>query len=322
MIQIDRTDVAIAGKLALFVLALTLSLFVLVAGTKSALSASLKDISIIQGDVITAGDLFDGIKRNADYVIGASPQPGKDIVLNARTLYRIASALDIDWRPQSTAQQVVVRRAATIIPASLIETKLMEELRASGATGDFNLLVNGDIENIVLPDTTEPTFEISDLRYEPHKDYFEASIVAPSRDTPLKRVTISGEVEKFASLPVLRTTVNNGTIISMGDIDFIDVPVKTLPHDSILDADKIAGMTPRRIAVSGKPLSFNDLQLPQMVGRGESVTLVFKNGPMEVSTKGKALQNGAIGDMVQVTNVTSSKNVAGVVTGSREVTVQ
>lgn len=322
MTRIDRTDVILAGKLAGFIALLALSLFILTALTKNALAANIKDIAIVKGDVLTAGDLFEGLDKNADYVLGATPQPGKDLVLNARTLYRIASALDISWRPQSTAQQVIVRRSATIIPASDIQAKLEEEIRASGATGDFKVKPNGAIESIALPDSADKTFEISDLRYEPHKDYFEATIVAPSKDKPLKRTTISGEVEKFISLPVLKTTMKNGEIISIGDMAFIDVSVKTLARDTILDADKIAGQTPRRLAVAGKPLSFNDVQSPQLVGRGETVTLLFKDGAMVVSTKGKSTQNGTMGEMVRVTNLSSSKQLAGVVTGLREITVQ
>lgn len=322
MKQIDRTDIMIAAKLALFVMALTVSLFILSAATRAALAASIKDVAVIKGNVITAGDLFDGIKNNADYVLGPAPQPGKDMILSARTLYRIASSLDIAWRPQSTAQQVIVRRAATIIPASQIEEKLVAELRASGAPGEFNVLANGGIENIVLPIDADKSFEVSDLRYEPHKDYFEAVIVAPSKDNPLKRQTIAGEVERIVSLPVLKTSMSNGDIISITDLDFIEVSAKSLPRDIILDADKIAGQTPRRIASAGKPLSFNDIQPPQLVGRGETVTLVYKDGPILVSTKGKSLQNGALGELVRVTNIASHKNISGIVTGSREITVQ
>src|SRR5690606_35175824 len=124
MFRLNRTDIAIAGKIALFALTLGACLFILVAGTQAALAASLKDVSIVKSDVITAGDLFEGAVKNGDYVLGAAPMPGKDLVLNARTLYRIASALDIDWRPQSTAEQIVIRRSATVIPASDIKKKL------------------------------------------------------------------------------------------------------------------------------------------------------------------------------------------------------
>ena len=322
MTRINRTDVILAGKLATFLMVLAASLFLLVGMTRSALAAGVKDVAIISGDFVTAGDIFFGLERNADYVLGAAPAPGKDLILSARTLYRVASALDIPWKPQSTSQQVVVRREAVIIPAADIESQLMEELRASGASGDFRVSLNSTVEPIALPAQTPQTFVISDLRFEPHKNYFEATVVAPSRDNPLKRVTLAGEVERFVALPVLKTTMKNGDIISHADLDYIDVSAKSLPRDIILDADKIAGMTPRRLAVGGKPVSFNDLQSPQLVGRGEVVTLIYNDGGMVVSTKGKSGQNATMGELVRVTNITSNKSIAGVVTGLREITVQ
>jgi flagellar basal body P-ring formation protein FlgA len=215
-----------------------------------------------------------------------------------------------------------VRRKAVIIPAIDIENQLTEELRASGATGDFRVSLNSAVESIALPADTPKTFIISDLRYEPHKNYFEATVVAPSRENPIKRMTLAGEVERFVSLPVLKTNMTNGDIISHADIDYIDVSANDLQRDIILDADKIAGMTPRRIAVGGKPLSFNDLQPPQLVGRGETVTLIYKDGGITVSTKGKSGQNATMGELVRVTNLSSNKTVSGVVTGLREITVQ
>ncbi len=322
MKPIDRTDLILAGKTAAFALCLIASLFIWLGMVQSALAAGIRDVAVIKGDMLTAGDLFFGLEKNADYVLGAAPAPGKEVVLNARTLYRIASALDIPWRPQSTAQQVIVRRAATIIPASEIESQLIEELRASGAQGDFKIVPNGGFEAISLPADIDKAFVVSDLRYQPHKNYFEATIVAPSKDKPLKRITLAGEVERFVSLPVLKTNMRNGDIISYSDIDYIDVPAKSLPRDVVLDTDRIAGMTPRRLALSGKPLSFNDLQPPQMVGRGETVTLLFKDGGIVVSAKGKAMQNATMGELVRVTNITSNKPVSGVVTGLREITVQ
>lgn len=322
MTRIDRTDVILAGKLATFLMVLAASLFLLVGMTRSALAAGVKDVAIISGDVVTAGDIFFGLERNADYVLGNAPAPGKDMVLSARTLYRVASALDIPWKPQSTAQQVIVRREAVIIPAADIEAQLMEELRASGATGDFRVSLNSTVEPIALPAKTPQTFTVSDLRFEPHKNYFEATIVAPSRDNPLQRITLAGEVERFVSLPVLKTTMKNGDIISHADLDYIDVSAKSLPRDIILDADKIAGMTPRRLALGGKPLAFNDVQSPQLVGRGEVVTLIYADSGMTVSTKGKSAQNATMGELVRVTNLNSNKAVSGVVTGLREITVQ
>jgi flagella basal body P-ring formation protein FlgA len=62
---------------------------------KESFAANLRNIAVIEESVIRAGDVFEGLQYKADTILGPAPQPGKDIVLNARTLLRIAVALDL-----------------------------------------------------------------------------------------------------------------------------------------------------------------------------------------------------------------------------------
>src|SRR5690606_6979253 len=87
---------SLATRVALLVFAIGFGMVVLVAGAKSALVASLRNEGIVTGDYIRLGDIFDGVK-NAYYVLGPAPQPGKDMILNARTLYKIAAAVNVIW---------------------------------------------------------------------------------------------------------------------------------------------------------------------------------------------------------------------------------
>jgi flagella basal body P-ring formation protein FlgA len=308
-------------KIVLFTLALSLSVCILIVGAQKATAANLKEISIIDRDTLKLGDLFDGLKHNADYVIGPAPQPGQEMVLNARTLYRIASAMDLDWRPTTSAEQITVRRAATIIPESKIQDALRDALTQEGVMGSFDIKVSG-AKDIILPDSLPQTLAVSDIRFNPQNDYFEANLVAPSLEKPIRKISVMGQIERKISVPVLKTTLQNGDVIGAGDIDMMEMPLVQVGKDVILKSETLVGMTPRRIAYGGKPLSDHDMEHPQIVGRGQTVTLIFNDGPLVLTTKGKALHGGAKGDLVQVTNLNSSKSVDGIITGAQEVTVR
>ena len=142
---------ALTLRIVLFVLALGIGVATLIAGTQAALAANLKNISIVTGDELKLGDLFDGLEKNADYVLGPAPQPGKDMVLNARTLYRISTALNLSWRPASSSEQIIVRRAATVVPQNKIEEALKEALSGEGLEGRYNLLISGGDQQMILP---------------------------------------------------------------------------------------------------------------------------------------------------------------------------
>lgn len=300
----------IAGSVALFI------------GTRSAMAASLKPVSVINSDTLTLGDIFDGVKRNADYVVGPAPQPGQDMTLNARTLYRIAIALDLPWRPTSSSDQIVIRREATVVSYNTIENTLRSALEDKGISGKFNLALNSGQPTMVLPNDLPQNVEISALHYDNQKDYFQATIVAPSIGNPVKKMLVSGMVERMVKVPVLHGNLQNGDIIGTNDIKIIDVPQKSLQHNIIMDADDLIGMTPRRMAYAGKFILDGTLQRPQLVSRGDKVSITFTEGPLILTAKGKALQSGAKGDIVRVTNINSSRTVDAYVSGENQVVVR
>ena len=123
-------------------------------------------------------------------------------------------------------------------------------------------------------------------------------------------------------IPVIRSALRNGDIIGETDIDWIVIPEKKIQRDLVMKSDTLVGMTPRRSLLAGKPVLEGDLERPQIVTRGEIVTVIYKDGPMRLSAKGKALQNGAKGDAIRISNVNSNRTLQGFVTNTKEVTVQ
>ncbi|MCB1530669.1 MAG: flagellar basal body P-ring formation protein FlgA [Rhodospirillales bacterium] len=313
---------ALTLRIVLFVLALGIGVATLIAGTQAALAANLKNISIVTGDELKLGDLFDGLEKNADYVLGPAPQPGKDMVLNARTLYRISTALNLSWRPASSSEQIIVRRAATVVPQNKIEEALKEALSGEGLEGRYNLLISGGDQQMILPHGLPDSVEVSSIKFDPRRDIFEAALVAPSKETPVKRLSLMGQVERMVAVPILKSTLRNGDIIGKHDLNWIEMPARQIQHDTLLKEKNLVGMTPQRISFAGKPLLASDLESPKLVERGDIITITFKDGPLFLSTKGKALQSGAKGEIVHVANLSSKKSLEAVVTGTREVIVR
>lgn len=287
-------------------------------------AVSLRSNTVIEGNSITLGDVFYDLKHNADYVLGPAPRPGKDMVLNARTLYKIAKALDVSWYPQSAADQIVLSSAATIVDAGMIEDMIVERIHEEGMTGKLGLTVSdGQSLEMILPQDSEASAEIHSLKIDHKRDRFEAVIVAPSKDNPIKTSRFRGRIERMIDVPVLSETLSNGTIIGERDIQMITMPAKSVAgQDMIIAKANLIGMTPRRNILSGKPIKPNDLQAPLIVNRGESVTMTFSNGPLRLTALGKALSNGSKGDIISVVNMDSNRTVEAVVTGAQEVKIQ
>jgi len=302
----------------LFVLMVIIALSI-VFSARQAMAASLKPISIISDDVLRLGDLFDNIQRNANYVIGPAPQPGQDMTLNARTLYRIAVALDLPWRPSTSYDQITVRRDATIIPYKTIEDTLKEALSNEGVVGRYNISLSNGKPSITLPPTMEQNIIVSGIDFNNRTDYFKATLVSPSTENPIKKITVSGHIERLAQVPVLRNTLKNGDVIGKHDIEMIEVPERKIQHDAIMRPHELVGLTPRRVAYGGKFLLASMLEKPQLVGRGDKVTITFNEGPLILTAKGVALESGAKGDYIRIKNIKSSRTIDATVTAQNQV---
>lgn len=307
---------------ALLCLLLGLAAVAFLINTRAAFAVGIKQSTVITGDVITLGDVFYNLPEGGDTVLGPAPQPGNEMVLNARTLLRIALAMDLPWRPQTSAEQVVLSRAATVIDEAAVTESLRKSLEQKGVEGSFNLLYNGVPPKIVLPPDMKADFEISNVVYNPQGERFSAIVFAPSASNPIKRLEVSGGVERMVMLPVPRDNIRNGIIIGKRDIDVIEVRQRDLNADFITNAEELTGMTPRRMLLAGKPVRASEIEAPRIVGRGESVTMIFKEGALVLTAKGKALENGAKGDLIRVVNDSSKRTIEAVVTAENEVTVQ
>jgi flagella basal body P-ring formation protein FlgA len=66
----------------------------------------------------------------------------------------------------------------------------------------------------------------------------------------------------------------------------------------------------------------SDLQMPVLVAKGKLVTLTLKNRHMLITAQGRALENGAKGDVIRVTNTRSRQTVQGVVIAPNQVSMQ
>lgn len=317
------TTFNITLRIIILFLAVMAGSLVIIAGTQSALAATLKTQSTINADVLTLGDIFDGLgKDKATYVLGPAPKPGKDMTLNARTLMRVAVALDLQWRPSSITDQVTIRRDATVLKGDALNTIISQALKEhADLDGDYDISYSGADPVMILPSDQSPDAEVVSLDYDRTSGRFEARLVAPSKDNPMTHLSVYGRFDEIVSIPVLNKTMKNGDIVTARDIEWADRKKRNIQHSMVLSAEELLGKTPRRIAMHGEPLQEKDLEMPRIVERGESVTIIYADGPILLTAKGRALQDGAKGEAVRVVNTTSSRPIEGLVSDIGTVTV-
>ncbi|HEX7885254.1 MAG TPA: flagellar basal body P-ring formation chaperone FlgA [Phenylobacterium sp.] len=103
--------------------------------------------------------------------------------------------------------------------------------------------------------------------------------------------------------------------------DLIWTKAAMAPADAPNDADAVIGLAARRPLRAGAVVAARDVSAPVVVKANEIVTLTYDNESVSLALQGKALSGGAVGDTINVQNVTSKKTVQAVVTGPGQAAV-
>ena len=77
--------------------------------------------------------------------------------------------------------------------------------------------------------------------------------------------------------------------------------------------DLFAGREVRRTVYAGQTITLENTQPARLVTRNQIVTIKYIKGPLEISTTGRAMGDGALNESVNVLNLQSRQMVQGVV---------
>lgn len=124
---------------------------------------------------------------------------------------------------------------------------------------------------------------------------------------------LRADVSAAVELPVLRAPLPRGTVLSEGDLEMTRRRITQRATDLILDPSLAIGMELLRPLPAGATLRYGHVDHPELISRGQTVTLVTGGEGLEVRMQGKAMGNGARGDRLVVTNLASGRRVEGVV---------
>lgn len=114
---------------------------------------------------------------------------------------------------------------------------------------------------------------------------------------------------------VVRRPLPRGTVLNAADVDRVERDVARLAMGYMVDIKEIDGMVLRRSVPAGAVLHPGLVQPPISIRRGERVTILGQVGGIEVRMEGQALMDGARGKVIRVRNLSSGRDIEGVVVG-------
>ncbi len=272
----------------------------------------------LTGPTVRLGDLFDISGPRAERLLGPSPAPGQRYVVPTAQLAAIARTHGLAF---SGGGPTVVERLGRQLGREEIEEALRPALAAaSDRDGAIEL---APISAPAVPIAPQPRLVAEDVQVDPANGRFSAAIAVLAEGEAPLRFRVTGRVQaRSVTVPVAARRLSPGTTIGPSDLRLVVLPQDRVPDGAVLEESGLRGRIVQRGVAAGSPIARADLGSRAVVSRNSQVTMSVTLPGLVVTAQGRALEDGAIGDVIQVLNLTSRAIVEATVTGPGRVAVK
>jgi flagellar basal body P-ring formation protein FlgA len=274
-----------------------------------------------RGDVLTLADLVEGAPAAlAARPLFRSPALGATGTIQARRIVEAATALGLGGLETGGRLQIAVQRAARRLGPPEIEVALKQALQTGYGLDPRGVAIrfDGDGPTLLAPVDLEGQVTALDLTYDPRSRRVAGLVSLGERQASLR---ISGVVIEMREVAVLTRGLNRGEPVKEGDVTLERRPRDAVAADAQGSATAIVGEVAQHPLTAGTALRVSDTAPPELVARGENVTIVYETASVSLSMRGLANEGGRLGAVVNVVNVASKKVLQATVVGPGRVSV-
>jgi flagella basal body P-ring formation protein FlgA len=286
---------------------------------------ALKPAATVVGEIVRIGDLVENAGAVADVAIFRSPDLGETgSVPVARVLDAVRGHHLVGLDTRGLAE-VTVTRAARAITAKDVEARILRALAGKyGLPDSDNLAVvfDNDVRKIEVEPTAPGELAVVRLAFEPRTLRFDVTFELPgsavARRLPLH---FTGAVTETFEAVVPLHEIAQGQVLKAADLAIERRPKAEATSTTLTSLAQAQGFAVKHTLRAGAVIRQADVAKPELVGRNETVTIVYEVPGIVLTIAGKALDPGALGDTISVTNVQSKRTIQATVIGPSRVRV-
>jgi flagellar basal body P-ring formation protein FlgA len=277
----------------------------------------------VTSDVVRIGDVIDNAGPAAQIAIYRAPDlgtSGKLPVAQVLAALRAHQVIGVDTKD---IREIAVTRLARTLESKDIETQIglaLEHRNGLGDAANLSLTFDRDLQTVQLDASNSGAMQPVAARYESRSGRFDVTFEIDNEAGGPTRLRFTGIAIETVEAAVLARAVERSEILKSSDVIVERRPKAEVGND-VASRDRAVGMQARRQLRAGQALRIVDLAKPDLVQRDQAVTLVYDSAGLYLTIRGKALEGGTEGDVVNVLNLQSKRTVSGVVIGRGQVSV-
>ena len=285
---------------------------------------SLRASVTVSSDIVRIGDIVENAGSAAQIAIFRAPDLGTTgslPVAQLLTALRTHQVIGVDTRD---LREVSITRSSRTLVSKEIEQQIARVLERRNGLGDaanISVTFERDLRELQLDAAHTGDMRATIVRFDPRNGRFDITFEIPNDVTynPTKLRFIGTAVETVEAA-VLTRAVERNEILKSSDV-VVERRPKTEIGNDVINRDRSVGMQARKQMRAGQALKAADLGKPDLVSRDQGVMLIYEAPGLYLTGRGKALDSGTEGDIVNIVNLQSKRTVQGVVTGPGQVTI-
>ena len=284
----------------------------------------LRATVVVADDLVRIGDVIDNAGTAAQIAIYRAPDLGTTGSLPTAQLLTALQAHQVIGVNTKDIKAVSVTRLSRAILAKDIQSQVAHALEHRGGLGDaagLSLTFDREVQDVQLESSYTGALQPVASRYEPRSGRFDVSFeIGNDSNARPSKLRFTGTAIETVEAAVLTRDVQHGDILKSSDV-MTERRAKTEVGNDAAARNLAVGMQMRRQARAGQALRVADLAKPDLVQRDDNVTLIYESAGLYLTIRGKAMENGTEGDVVNVTNLQSKRTVSGVVIARGQVAI-
>jgi len=284
----------------------------------------LRELVAVSSEIVRIGDLVENAGAAADVPVFRAPDLGQT---GAVQLGRIIDALrpyDLTGLDTGGLNEVVVTRLSRAMTAKDITDRITRALSGQYGLGDAQnlaVILDRDVRILHVEPTVGGDLVVSRMNVDPRTGRFDIAFELPGSTLSRRAgLRFTGTVTETVEAATLTRSLRIGEIIKASDITMSRRPKTDLRGES-MGPDQVMGMAAKIALRNGQALRTDDLIKPQIVQRNEAVTIYYEVPGIMLTVRGKAVEGGAMGDVVGVLNIQSNRTVQATVIGPGRVII-
>jgi flagella basal body P-ring formation protein FlgA len=279
----------------------------------------------VTSDVVRVGDLIDNAGSAALIPVYRSPDLGTTGALPVAQVLSVLRAKQVIGVMTGDIKEVSVTRLARTLANKDLENAIASALERRFGLGEAaNITVTFDrgVSDMRLDAGNTGTLQPVATRYDARSGRFDIAFEVSNDNNPTPtKLRFTGTAIETVEVAVLTRDIERSEMLKSSDVAQERRPKAEVTGEAAT-RERTVGMQLRRPMRAGTPIRVADIAKPEFVQRDQNVTIIYQVPGLYLTTRGKAIESGAEGDIVNVLNVQTKRTLTGVVTARGQITVQ